>query len=228
MDFSMFFKQYEALVQQADALFGRVRQEYGPCVRCQEGCSDCCHALFDLTLVEALYIKAKFDEQCEGKPREELIERANEADRQIYRLKRQAFKEHEQGRPEDQILEEMATQRVRCPALNAQDRCDIYAFRPITCRIYGIPTVIGGKAHTCGLSDFNPGETYPTVKMDAIYQRLYEISLALSQAIESRYPGLADMLVPLSMALLTDYTEEYLGVRQKKSDTDATSAGDKE
>jgi Fe-S-cluster containining protein len=196
-------------------------------VRCQEGCADCCHALFDLTLVEALYIKTRFDAGVAEEARADLIERANEADRQIYRLKRQAFKEHEEGRPEEQILEEMATHRVRCPALNADDRCAIYAFRPLTCRIYGVPTVIGDKAHTCGLSAFNPGEKYPTVKMDAIYQRLYEISLALAQSFESRYPGLGDMLVPLSMALLTDYTEEYLGVR-KKEDGDASASGNKE
>jgi hypothetical protein len=63
--------------------------------------------------------------------------------------------------------------------------------------------------------------------MDAIYQRLYEISLALAQAIESRYPGLPEMLVPLSMALLTDYTEDYLGVR-KKADSEAKASTDKE
>lgn len=227
MDFSTFFKQYEALVQQADAVFARVKQEHGECVCCKEGCADCCHALFDLTLVEALYIKAKFDAQFIEAARADLIERANEADRHIYRLKRQAFKEHEDGRPEDQILEEMAAHRVRCPALNADDRCAIYAFRPLTCRIYGVPTVIGGKAHTCGLSAFNPGEKYPTVKMDAIYQRLYEISLALAQSIESRYPGLSDMLVPLSMALLTDYTEEYLGVGQKE-DAETKASGERE
>ena len=223
MDFSSFFKQYEALVQQADAIFERVKQVHGECVCCKEGCADCCHALFDLTLVEALYIKSKFDAHCVEEARSELIERANEADRHIYRLKRQAFKEHEEGRSEEQILEEMAAHRVRCPALNADNRCAIYEYRPLTCRIYGIPTVIGGKAHTCGLSAFNPGEQYPTVKMDAIYQRLYEISLALAQAIDSRYPGLSDMLVPLSMALLTDYTEEYLGVRNKEDGDAETS-----
>ncbi|MBI5896711.1 MAG: YkgJ family cysteine cluster protein, partial [Desulfobacterales bacterium] len=77
MDFNSFFKQYEALVQQADAVFARVKQEHGECVRCKEGCADCCHALFDLTLVEALYIKAKFDAQLFEQARADLIERAN-------------------------------------------------------------------------------------------------------------------------------------------------------
>ena len=211
MDFVPFFKKYEAVVQQVDAVFERVKSEYQSCVSCKLGCADCCHALFDLTLVEALYIKSKFDEMFTGTAREELIERANDADRKIYRLKRQAFKDHEGGRPEAEILEEMAAQRVRCPALGPDECCAIYAVRPLTCRIYGVPTVIGGRAHTCGISNFQEGVVYPTVKMDAIYQKLYEISFELSQALQSKYPGLAEMLVPLSMAMLTDYTDEYLG-----------------
>lgn len=223
MDFKPYFEKYIQLVQQVDAAFEKVKQEYPDCVTCKEGCSDCCHALFDLTLVEALYIKQCFDEIMSGTVREALLERANEADRKVHRLKRQAFKDHESGRSEQEILEEMALQRVRCPCLDDQDRCLIYEARPITCRIYGIPTVIGGKAHTCGVSGFTQGQTYPTLKLDAVYQHLYDISGELAIGIRSRYPKLAELLVPLSMALLTEYTEEYLGVgdanRKEAADT---------
>jgi Fe-S-cluster containining protein len=216
MDLTPFFQKYEALVLQVDAVFEKVQNEFGECVRCRLGCADCCHALFDMTLVEALYIKARFDELFKDAEREVLIERANKADRQIYKLKRKAFLDHEAGRPESDIVEEMAAQRVRCPALDENERCAMYAIRPLTCRIYGIPTVIGGKAHTCGISGFEEGKSYPTVKLDAIYQRLYEISQELAQAIQSKYPALAEMLVPLSMALLTDYSEDYLGIAETK------------
>ena len=215
MDLSTFFEQYEALVKQATAAFESVKSEYGDCVQCKLGCSDCCHALFDLTLIEAIYIKTKFNERVIGDERQLMIERANEADRVIYRLKRKAFKDHEEGKSEKDILEEMALHRVRCPALGPDDHCLIYDVRPITCRIYGIPTSIGGRAHTCGTSGFKQGEAYPTVRLDSIYQRLYEISFALADHIKSRYAGLAEILVPLSMAVLTDYTEEYLGVKSE-------------
>ncbi len=221
MDFKEFFEAYEALVQQTDAAFNKVKEQYPEGVVCKVGCSDCCHALFDLTLVEALYIKSKFDEMYEGSDREVIIERANDADRKVYKLKRQAFKDHESGKKsEDDILKEMAMEKVRCPALNDDDRCAIYDVRPLTCRIYGIPTVIGGKAHTCGISGFKEGESYPTLRLDAVYQKLYEISFALSQSIQSKYPKLADMLVPLSMVLLTDYSADYLGVAQPKKEQD--------
>jgi Fe-S-cluster containining protein len=212
MNFEAYFDKYKAIVDQVDAVFKKVQEEHKECVRCRVGCSDCCHALFDLSLIEALYIKAQFDRLFKDAARTSILERANEADRAVYRLKRQAFKDHESGKSEREILEEMATKRIRCPLLNDDEGCDLYAHRPITCRLYGVPTAIGDKAHTCGLSAFEQGKPYPTVKLDAIQNKLYELSSELAGEIGSRFPKLAELLVPVSMALLTEYTEEYLGV----------------
>ena len=55
-DFTPYFKRYESLLELADQAFQRVSKEYPESVKCRSGCSDCCHALFDLTLIEALYI----------------------------------------------------------------------------------------------------------------------------------------------------------------------------
>jgi hypothetical protein len=77
------------------------------------------------------------------------------------------------------------------------------------------------------LSGFKEGESYPTVKLNAIHQRLYDISSELAQEIQSRYPKLAEMLVPLSMALLTDYTEEYLGMKSADSESTEKKGGTK-
>jgi Fe-S-cluster containining protein len=220
MNLEVYFDKYKAIVDQVDAVFQKVQAEHEDCVRCRVGCSDCCHAIFDLSLVEALYIKAQFDKVFKDSDRAQVMERANEADRAVYRLKKRAFKDHEDGKPENEILEEMAAQRIRCPLLDTDDRCALYADRPLTCRLYGIPTVIGGQAHTCGLSGFEPGKAYPTVKLDAIQQKLYDLSAELARDIGSRYPKLAELLVPVSMALLTEYTEEYLGVKVEASSDD--------
>jgi Fe-S-cluster containining protein len=219
-DFISFFKRYEDLVRKADAAFARVQQEFSGCVRCHIGCADCCHALFDLTFIEALYINQRFHETIEADARERILKRANRIDRQIYKLKRQAYKDLESGRDENDILQDMARQRVRCPLLNDDDRCDLYAYRPITCRFYGIPTAIKGEAHTCGLSAFEKGKPYPTVDLDAVHAQLYEISADLVGGLPTRHRKMGELLVPLSMALLTVYDEQYLGIasgEQKKS-----------
>ena len=213
MDFEPYFEKYQALVKQVDAVFEKVQEEFSECVVCEVGCADCCHALFDLTLIEAMFIKRQFDKMIPDERRDELIEKANVADRKVYKLKRAASKALLEGKSETEILENMALQKIRCPLLDKNDKCEMYESRPITCRLYGIPTEIGGRAHTCGKSKFEQGKQYPTVKLDAIQRKLYEISLELAQDIKSRYPKLAEVLVPLSMALLTKYDEEYLGLK---------------
>lgn len=222
IDFTPFFKKYEELVATANQVFDQVKKEFPSCVKCKVGCSDCCHALFDLTLVEALYINHKFNEKFVDQPEEKsaLIEKANSADRTVYRIKRAAYKDLENGKPEREILENLGKERVRCPLLNAQEQCDLYENRPITCRFYGIPTAIDGKGHTCGKSDFKPGEQYPTVNLDAIHSRLYQLSDEIVKAIGSRHSRMSDLLVPLSMALLTVYDEEYLGIPKNEADTE--------
>ena len=71
------FKKYEAFVKQLDGVFESVRQQYSDCVKCKLECSDCCHALFDLSLVEALYINAQFLETVSGERQSEILENAN-------------------------------------------------------------------------------------------------------------------------------------------------------
>ena len=216
-DFKPYFDKYEDLVSKGDEAFERVRQAYTECVKCEEKCADCCHALFDLTLIEALYINHKFNEKIKGSQKADLQEKANQADRRVHKLKRQAFKDLQNGKSEDEVLAELARERVRCPLLNEADLCDLYDNRPLTCRFYGIPTAIGGQGHTCGKSEFKEGEQYPTVNLDVINNQLQQLSAELVRDLKSRYVKLADMLVPLSMALLTVFDEEYLGIDEEKA-----------
>jgi Fe-S-cluster containining protein len=215
-DFTPYFKKYEELVSKADGAFERVKQAYAECVNCEQKCADCCFAVFDLTLIEALYINQKFNEKVKGSKKAELLEKANRADRRVHRLKRKAYKDLQAGKSDDEVLAELARERVRCPLLNEAELCDLYDNRPLTCRFYGIPTAIGGKGHTCGKSGFERGQRYPTVNLDAVNSQLQQISAELIRDLKSRYLKLSDMLVPLSMALITTYDDDYLGVGEEK------------
>ena len=214
-DFKPYFKRYEVLVQAADQVFERMCKEYPDCVSCKLGCSDCCHALFDLTLIESLYINQHFHSVFKGKMRADMQEEANKADRKITKIKREAYRRLQQGEDENSILADLATCRVRCPLLNDDDQCDMYAYRPLTCRFYGIPTAISGKGHTCGLSGFEQGSEYPTVNLDAVYQQLQQISSELMRDMRAKNIKLVDLLIPVSMALITLFDDEYFGVEYK-------------
>ena len=212
MDFTPYFKQYEALVASAEKAFEQVRGMHPEAVTCGGGCADCCHALFDITFVEAMYINAKFNETFSGADKHEILELANRADRKTYQIKREAMKAQKAGASDVEILGRMAEERVRCPLLGREDLCVMYDARPITCRLYGIPTSTAGISHTCGKSKFEEGTPYPTVNMDVLFEKLGKISRDMVAAMESKYTNMGEMLVPLSMALLTDYNEEYLGL----------------
>jgi Fe-S-cluster containining protein len=217
IDFSPYFEKYRVIVKQADELFERVQKEHPECVTCKIKCADCCHALFDLSLIEAIYINCQFKKTIKGKGKSRLMERANRADRKTHRIKRQAYNSKKDGKSETEILMDIAAERVRCPLLNDDEMCDLYKYRPITCRLYGIPTSIGGRSHTCGKSGFVEGKPYPAVNLDVIHKKLYDISNELVRDIKTKYIKMADMLVPLSMAILTDFDEEYLGIAIPKN-----------
>ncbi|MBW2620677.1 MAG: YkgJ family cysteine cluster protein, partial [Deltaproteobacteria bacterium] len=126
------------------------------------------------------------------------------------------YKSKKAGKNETEILMDIAAERVRCPLLNDDEMCNLYEYRPITCRLYGIPTSIGGRSHTCGKSGFIEGKPYPAVNMDVIQKKLYDISYEFVREIKTKYVKMADMLVPLSMAILTDFDEEFLGIASSK------------
>ena len=215
-DLTPVFARYETLCHEADALFNHVRAGHQDCVTCAQGCSDCCHALFDLSLVEAAYLHQTFVRTFPlGPERSALLEAADAADRAVHKIKRRAFNAAKEGQTEDTVLADLARERVRCPLLDSNNRCSLYDARPITCRVYGVPTAIAGKGYTCGQSKFIAGQSYPTVNMDGLRGRLADLSLDLARHVHSRYTELHTVLVPVSMALLTEYDAEYFGAGGK-------------
>ncbi len=218
-DLSALFERYEAMCREADALFAHVRTKHADCVACAAGCADCCHALFDLPLIEAVYLNHAFYRTFPSGPqRSALLDKADAADRAVHKVKRKAFKDWQGGREEDAILADMAREKVRCPLLGDDDRCALYEARPVTCRVYGIPMNIGGTGRICGKSGFTSGGSYPAVNLEAVRSRLAALSLDLARHARSGYAEIHTVLVPVSMALLTEYNAEYFGLGRSDAD----------
>ena len=213
LDLHKHFVQYEALVQIVDGVFDRVKEEYPKEVFCREKCSDCCYAIFDLTLIEALYLKDKFLSNFSGREKDDVIEIADKTDRALVKMKRDAFKKVKDGGDQLEVIAKMSQERVRCPLLAEDNLCILYDHRPITCRVYGIPTSTAGTSHICGRTNFKQGDPYPTLNMDKIYTQLQLLSAQLIKDIKSENIKMHEMLIPVSMALVTDFNEGYLGVK---------------
>lgn len=218
-DFSDIFAQYEALTAEVDAVFAKVKAACPAEVRCELACSDCCNAPFDISLVEALYINKRFNElHPKGDERYRLTEAANRSDREHYRLKNKAWKAHKAGVPDEKIVEDFARERIRCALLSGDERCEMYDVRPVTCRLYGVPLNIGGQLRACGKCGFEPGGKYPAVNIAKLQERLFELSKRIVERVGGRYDYLADMLVPVSMAMLTKYDDDFFGLGEPKKE----------
>ena len=213
MDLDNHFVKYEALVGMVDQVFDRVKKEFPKEVFCREKCSDCCHAIFDLTLIEALYLNHKFNETFSGKEKADLITIADKTDRALTKMKRDAYKKVKKGADQLEIVGQMSQERVRCPLLGENNLCLMYEYRPITCRVYGIPTSTAGASHICGRTNFVQGKAYPTLNMDKIYTQLQLLSAELIKEINSSNIRMHELLIPVSMAMITLFNDEFLGVK---------------
>ncbi len=172
MDFSYLFEPYDRLVSRADKAFERMAGEYPDCIACKPGCADCCHAVFGLFLIEAVFLKHDFD-QLREKEKEAALKRGLSAEKELTILERtlSEFKDDPQ-----MSAYSMARARIRCPLLSGDDACILYPYRPITCRVYGIPTMIQRVPRICGSTDFRKDQAYPIFNMDGVQKELFHLS----------------------------------------------------
>jgi Fe-S-cluster containining protein len=131
------------LVQIMDAALVNAARRAGEWLACRPGCTQCCYGAFSINQLDALRLR-------EGM---EMLRRANPA--LAVAVERRAadwIQEHGAnfpGDPASGMLGESEEQRTRfedyandaaCPALDpATGRCDLYEWRPMTCRVFGPP-----------------------------------------------------------------------------------------
>jgi len=172
LDPNLNFKSYVTLRTEIDRLFETVRSRHADLVRCRLGCDDCCYAVFELTFVEAAYVYFAFQSELPRTERRKVLKKADRSQEQLRSL---YLKTREKQISKNEMHLEIARARVECP-LHHEHRCLLHKHRPITCRVYGIPTVVHGKGVTCGKSGFEPGVTYPTLDLDGIQKKLFVLS----------------------------------------------------
>ncbi len=111
------------------------------------------------------------------------------------------------GEDQQALLAAIARERVRCPLLNDENKCSMYQHRPITCRVYGMPTVIGGKMHACWKAGFERGKQYPAFDLDGMYRELYGLSKDFLARCGNRDEEKASLLYSVSKSVSTPVEE---------------------
>lgn len=199
------FDEYEQFAANAERAFAQVRRGHADLVKCRESCSDCCNSVFGLFLVESLYLNRHFS-RLDRKTRRELASRADQAERDLREMEKRLSVLDEE--PEKKALA-MASERLRCPLLGTDDRCVLYDRRPVTCRAYGIPTVINGKIHSCWKAGFEKGRPYPAFNLDQAYRELYGLSGKILKRAGQGDTGRASLLLSVSRSI-KETAEELL------------------
>jgi len=216
MKLNSLFHNYEYLVDKVEEAFKRVSLEHGSCINCQLHCSDCCQAVFGLFLIEAAFIQEHF-KQLKPEVRMTALARAEKADQELIKLQKLLEEFKDDPKMSNYAL---AKERIRCPLLDENDECILYSRRPITCRVYGIPTKIQGSPRVCGKSGFKSGEKYPVFDLDNIYKELHLLSQEL--LTEAKHDDLekASLLVSVSMAISTPIEDIITGNLNKLDERD--------
>lgn len=134
--------RYGELLNEVDAWFRECTLRYPQEIECHAGCSFCCRGLFDITLLDAVYLKRGFDQLPE--PVRTKISRVAHKRLNTLSMEFPAFVEPWilNGIPEpewDEIMPE--EDETPCPLLSRRGDCLVYNFRPMTCRLNGIPLI---------------------------------------------------------------------------------------
>lgn len=142
------------LVQILDASLAEVRHRAGSWLACRPGCTPCCHGAFLINALDAERLRAGMDALRVSDP-----ELADEVRRRAHTWIEQHAANFPgdpgtglvPGSPEQLNDFEDFSEDAPCPGLNpSTGRCDVYAWRPMTCRVFGPPVRVGeGDALGC-------------------------------------------------------------------------------
>jgi Fe-S-cluster containining protein len=141
------------LVQIMDAALAGAAHRAGSWLVCREGCTPCCHGAFAINALDTARLQAGMSALRSTDPG---LAASLETRAQSW------IAEHGPAFPGDRVTgligESEADQQAfedfaneaPCPALDPQTgRCDVYAWRPMTCRVFG-PPVRMGEGDTLG------------------------------------------------------------------------------
>ena len=138
------------LVQIMDSALADAAARAGDRLVCRLGCTQCCHGAFVVSPLDALRLHAGMEKLRATEPAL-AAEIAHRAGMWVVEHGAEFPGDVETGllgnSPEERERFEGFASAAACPALDpATGRCDVYAWRPMTCRVFGPPIRMGDGA----------------------------------------------------------------------------------
>jgi Fe-S-cluster containining protein len=145
----------QQLVQIVDAAFADAARRSGEWLLCRPGCTQCCHGVFAIHQLDVERLQNGLRELEERDP--ERAGRVKERARAVVVKFAKEFPGDprtgilDEGDEAEEKFEEFANDEP-CPVLDpATGTCDLYAARPMTCRVFGPPVRSEGGLGVCEL-----------------------------------------------------------------------------
>jgi Fe-S-cluster containining protein len=215
---------YGQLLKEVDEWFSGCLSRYPELIHCHEGCSACCRGLFDITLLDACYLRHGFQQLPEAS--QEAVVKL--ADKRLTSLC-QSFPNLVppfilNDYAEDDLTRLMPDDDTTpCVLLGGDGRCILYANRPMTCRLHGLPLIdFSGEVFDgqyCTMNSLPPLETIPELrwKFRSHFSTELELFHRFTKELLGEPMNELDTLIPLS--LLIDYEKygwkEWMAERQR-------------
>lgn len=202
---------YQTLLTEIDTWFESCLQAAPPgTLSCRKGCSACCRGLFDISLLDAFLLKEGFS-QLSKVTREAVLARCEPRLAEL----RQRWPELRHpyllnDLPDDSWTEMPEGDETPCPLLSDKGLCLVYNFRPMTCRLHGLPNLDhSGEDFSTDLCTLHPGDPHALPKATLrwhfreAFTRENELLRAFTASLTGTPTCEADTFIPL--ALLADY-----------------------
>jgi len=204
-------QNYGNLLSSVDRWFAGCVARAGAKIACGQGCSGCCRGLFDITLLDACYLKSGFEKLDEstrllvldksGKRLAMIRDKWPEFDAP-YILNVRPEQDWHMLMPDDD--------ETACPLLSDSGECLVYDYRPMTCRLHGLPNVdLSGEVFSEGWCTLNFSGENPLDRKELRwgFADCFETELALFQhftyKLFKQCINELDTFIP--MALLIDF-----------------------
>ena len=139
VDLSTFFNDYEALVRKIETDIEAAKKRYPRMLSCGYDTDGCCYRYFDIELIEAIYLNNRMNCAFKSDFRLEIIHSAVAVGKGARKFKRQYGQGNiDDGKDAAGWIEAYSHEKNLCP-LNIENRCSLYSYRPISCRIHHLP-----------------------------------------------------------------------------------------
>jgi Fe-S-cluster containining protein len=192
----------QALVQIVDAALADAARRSGKWLACRPGCAQCCVGVFAINQLDATRLRNGLATLELRSPERaaRIRERARDA---VARLSAEF-----PGDPETGLLDHSkeAAQRWNdfandetCPALDPETKtCEVYEFRPITCRVFGPPVKEGDDLAVCELC-FD-GASDEQVEACEMYPDPDNLEAVLVKELEAKSGTVGETIIAYALA----------------------------